>query len=88
MIVAPNSPSALAHVRTAPAASCGAIIGSVTRRITYQGDPPSAAAARSYRRSMLRKPLSVARTISGIATNVVAKIAPAVVNVSWIPSAE
>src|SRR5438477_1204888 len=87
VIVAPNSPSARAHVSTAPAASCGATIGRVTRRNTYHGDPPIAAAARSWRRSRPRRPASVASTTSGIDTKVVATTAPAVVNVSWIPSA-
>ena len=34
VIVAPNSPSARAHVRAMPATIDGPIIGSVTRRIT------------------------------------------------------
>src|SRR5690606_10719804 len=47
VMVAPNSPSARAQVRTVPATSEGAIIGSVTRRITVQRPAPSVAAAPS-----------------------------------------
>ena len=43
VIVAPNSPSARAHVSAAPAASDGAIAGSVTRRSTVQRPAPSVA---------------------------------------------
>ncbi len=47
VIVAPNSPSARAHVSAAPAASDGPIAGSVTRRSTVHRLAPSVAAASS-----------------------------------------
>ncbi len=47
VMVAPNSPSARAQVRAAPAASDGPIDGSVTRRNTVQRLAPRVAAASS-----------------------------------------
>ena len=47
VIVAPNSPRALAQVSTRPATSEGPIAGIVTRRITVQGLAPKVAAAPS-----------------------------------------
>src|SRR5215211_1257541 len=46
-IVAPNSPSARAHVSAAPATSDGAISGSTTRRKVVKPRAPSVAAASS-----------------------------------------
>ena len=70
-----------------PAASCGRRSGIVTRRSTYPREAPIAAAAPSSRGSIERSPASAARITSGIETNVVATIAPQIVNVSWMPAA-
>ena len=47
VMVAPNSPSARAHESALPAASAGAMSGSVTRRKMRQRPAPSVAAASS-----------------------------------------
>ncbi len=47
VIVAPNSPRARAQASTAPAINAGRTVGSVTRRNTYQRDPPNVRAASS-----------------------------------------
>lgn len=47
VMVAPNSPSARAQVRAAPATRPGATIGRVTVRNTRTGDAPSEAAVSS-----------------------------------------
>src|SRR3989442_1674558 len=80
VIVAPNSPSARAQHRTAPAATDGPTIGSVTRRKAVHRLAPSVAAASSYRRSVERSAPSTATTRNGIATNVSATTTPAVLN--------
>ena len=87
VMVAPNSPSARAQASTAPAATDGAMSGSVTRRNTVNRPAPRLAAASSKRWSMLRSAPSTVMTKKGMATNVSAMIAPAVENVSWMPKA-
>src|SRR6266508_2530797 len=82
VMVAPNSPSALAQHSTSAAAICGASMGSVTRRSTYQREPPSVAAASSSRESSERSPASSTSTASGNETNAAASTAADVVNVS------
>src|SRR6266545_7354716 len=86
VIVAPNSPSARAQQSTAPAATPGAMSGSVTLRNTVQGLAPSVAAAASYRASAPRRAPSTLITRKGIATNVSATTTPAVVNGRLIPN--
>src|SRR6266508_843823 len=75
VMVAPNSPSALAQHSTSAAAICGASMGSVTRRSTYQREPPSVAAASSSRESSERSPASSTSTASGNETNAAASTA-------------
>ncbi|CAI4166363.1 hypothetical protein CCOS2040_14690 [Streptomyces albidoflavus] len=80
VIVAPNSPSARAQVRAAPAASAGASSGSVTVAKTRSGPAPSEAAVSS---SEGRSPASAPSrliTRNGIATKAAATTAPAVWN--------
>ncbi len=69
-----------------PAYRAGAIIGIVTRRNTVQRPAPRLAAASSYRWSIVRRPASTVITRNGIATNVSASTAPAVLNVSCSPN--
>src|SRR3954464_8831356 len=80
VIVAPNSPSARAQHSTAPAATPGATIGSVTRRNVVQRSAPRVAAASSNRASAARSAPSTLTTRNGIATNVSATTTAAVVN--------
>jgi hypothetical protein len=83
--VAPNSPSARAQHRMAPAATDGATMGSVTRRNTIQRPAPRVAAASSRRRSDERSPASTVTTRKGRATNVLAAMTPQMVKGSWKP---
>lgn len=78
VMVAPNSPSARAQVRAAPAISPGATIGSVTVRNTRTGEAPSEAAVSSYRGRSPPSAPSSEMTRNGIATNVAASTAPEV----------
>src|SRR5918994_27697 len=80
VIVAPNSPSARAQHRTAPASTPGATLGRVTRRKVVQPDAPRVAATSSKRRWVGRGAPSPARMRNGIATNDWAITTPAVVN--------
>src|SRR4051794_8827860 len=86
VIVAPNSPSALAQHSTAPATRAGRISGSVTRRKTVSRFAPRVAAASSYPWSAERKAPSTAMTRNGIATNVSAITTAAVVNGMVMPN--
>ena len=70
VIVAPNSPSARAHERTAPAINAGRIVGSVTRQNVYQRDAPKVRDASSKRASSCLNAASTVITRNGIATNV------------------
>src|ERR1700754_2542709 len=88
VIVAPNSPSARAQHSTAPAATPGAISGSVTRRNVVHRPAPSVAAASSYRESAPRNAPSTLITRNGIATNASAITTPAVVNGNVTPNVE
>ncbi len=85
VMVAPNSPSARAQVRAAPARSPGATMGMVTVKKTRIGEAPSEAAVSSYRG--LSPPSAPSRLITrnGIATNVAASTAPEVWKGSVIP---
>ncbi len=85
VMVAPNSPSARAQVRAAPAISPGATIGSVTVRKTRTGDAPRDAAVSSYRGRSPPSAPSSEITRNGIATNVAATTAPEVWKGSVIP---
>src|SRR4051794_28311606 len=87
VIVAPNSPSARAQHSTAPAATPGAISGSVTRRNAVQRPAPRVAAASSYRASEPRRAPSTLITRNGMATNASATTTPAVVNGRLTPNA-
>src|SRR4029450_889934 len=80
VIVAPNSPSALAQHSTAPASTEGPIIGSVTRRNVVHRDAPRVADASSNLGSAARSAPSTATTRNGIATNVSAMTTAAGVN--------
>ena len=62
------------------------IDGNVTRRNTYQGEPPRVRAASSKRESNCRNAASTVRTRNGIATNVWATMTPHVVNGSMNPN--
>ncbi len=86
VIVAPNSPSARAQVRAAPAASPGATMGSVTVAKTRSGPAPSEAAVSSYRACSPASAPSRLMTRNGIETKVAATTAPAVWNGSCTPN--
>ncbi len=86
VMVAPNSPSARAQVRAAPAISPGATIGRVTVRNTRTGEAPSEAAVSSYRGRRPPSAPSSEMTRNGIATNVAASTAPEVWKGSVIPN--
>ena len=88
VIVAPNSPSARAQARTAPAAIPGATIGRVTRRNAVRREAPRVAAASSYRGSAARSAPSTLITRKGIATKVSAITTPVVVKGRVMPKAE
>ena len=66
--------------------SAGRTAGNVTRRKTYQRDPPSVRAASSKRRSSCRSAASIVRIKNGIATNVWARTTPLVENGSVTPN--
>src|SRR3954454_18379554 len=87
VIVAPNSPSARAQHRTAPAATPGATSGRVTRRNVVQRSAPRVAAASSKRASAARSAPSTLMTRNGIATNVSAITTAVVVNGIVTPKA-
>src|ERR1700729_4081818 len=80
VIVAPNSPSARAQHRTAPAPSDGAIIGTVTRRNTVIRRAPRVAAASSNPWSAERSAPSTVMIRNGMATKVSAITTAAGVN--------
>src|SRR5438132_3707702 len=84
-MVAPNSPSARAQHSTAPATRDGRTSGRVTLQSTVHRLAPSVRAASSNRVSMERSPASTVITRNGIATNVSAMMAPAVVKGRWTP---
>src|SRR5437879_1249937 len=84
-MVAPNSPSARAQHSTAPAMRDGRTSGRVTLQSTVHRLAPSVRAASSNRVSMERSPASTVITRNGIATNVSAMMAPAVVKGRWTP---
>ena len=86
VMVAPNSPSALAQASTAPAAIDGHTMGRVIRLRTVRREAPSVAAASSYRRSALRSPASTVITRNGKAMKVTATITPDVEKGSRNPS--
>ena len=76
VIVAPNSPSALANASTAPATMPGHASGRVTLRNTRHGVAPSVAAACSRRRSADSIDNRIVRTISGNPITALASAAP------------
>ena len=80
VMVAPNSPSALAQHRTAPAPMPGASSGRVTRVKAYHREAPRVAAASSKRGSSTRSDASTETTRKGIATKVSATTTAVVVN--------
>ncbi len=65
VIVAPNSPIALAKERMEPAITPGTISGRVTVRKTHRGCAPSVPAAASSLRSTDSMDSRIARTING-----------------------
>ena len=79
VMVAPNSPRARAQHSTVPAASDGAIRGSVTLRKVASRDAPKVEAASSKPRSRPRKAPSTVTTRNGIATKHCARTTPSVV---------
>src|SRR5262249_2391061 len=85
VIVAPNSPSARAQHSAAPAATDGRTSGRVMRRNTFQRFAPSVRAALSSRRSSVLRTPSIESTKNGMATNVSASTAPAVVKGRRMP---
>src|SRR6185503_798351 len=76
VIVAPNSPSALAKPMMSPASSPGNASGSVTVRNTQNGLAPSVPADSSIRRSTFSMPSRIARTTSGNDMTPAASAAP------------
>lgn len=76
VIVAPNSPIALAKASTMPARMPGRISGRVTVRNTQPRPAPSVAAACSSRGSTASMASRIARTISGNAMIAAASAAP------------
>ena len=85
VMVAPNSPSPLAHARTAPANRDGPMSGRVTSRKTSQRPAPSVRAASSKRRSIERSPASTVSTRNGAETKKAARTAASVVNGRRMP---
>ncbi len=86
MIVAPNSPSARAQHRIAPAPIDGPTSGSVTRRKTVNLLAPSVMAASSKPWSAVRSAPSTVMMRNGIATNVSAITTATGVNGIVIPN--
>jgi hypothetical protein len=76
VMVAPNSPSALAKASTAPATRPGQASGRVMVRNTFHGGAPRVAAACSRRRSTCSIDRRIARTISGKPITAQASAAP------------
>ena len=76
VMVAPNSPIALAKARTAPAITPGRIRGRVTVAQTHGPEAPSVPAACSSRGSTASTDSRIARTISGKAMMAAASTAP------------
>ncbi len=89
VIVAPNSPSALAKHSSAPAITPGRASGSVTVRMVQAREAPSAPAACSSLSSTPSMARRIARTISGKPITAQASAAPVqrkertMPNVSW-----
>ena len=76
MIVAPNSPSARAKARVAPASTPGQHSGKVIVRNVRQRPAPRVRAALSSRRSTASSDKRIARTASGSAITAAATAAP------------
>ncbi len=76
VMVAPNSPRALAKPSTAPAASPGAASGTVTVKKRTNGPAPSVRATSSTSRSMASIDSRIGRTIKGKAMIAAARAAP------------
>jgi hypothetical protein len=86
VMVAPNSPSALAKASTVPAAMPGIARGSVTVANTQSGDAPSVAAASSLLRSIASMARRMARTIRGKLITAAASAAPVQRNDRTMPN--
>src|SRR5712672_3416418 len=76
VMVAPNSPSALANASTMPAMTPGKASGKVTVRNAHRPLAPRVAAASSSRRSIASNDSRIARTRSGNAITPQASAAP------------
>lgn len=85
VIVAPNSPKALAKHSTAPTRTPGIASGSVTLAKTRAGPAPSVPAACSSRRSMASIDSRTARTINGKPITALASAAPVHRNAKTTP---
>ena len=85
VMVAPNSPIALAKPSTMPASTPGSASGSVTVRNTRQGGAPSVPAACSSLRSTASIDSRIGRTSSGNAMMPQASAAPVQRNANTMP---
>src|SRR5665811_794086 len=85
VIVAPNSPSARAHARTAPPKIPGAARGTLTRMNVCHRVAPELDATSSYVRSVVRMVPSTVMTRNGNATNVCAITTATVLNGMVMP---
>jgi len=86
VIVAPNSPSALAQDRASPAITEGRIRGKVILKNIFEGEAPSVSATFSESSFIERKADSTATTKKGIETKTAARIDPVVLNGRVIPN--
>ena len=85
VMVAPNSPIALAKPSTMPASTPGSASGSVTVANTRQGAAPSVSAACSSRRSIASIDSRIGRTNSGNDITPQASAAPVQRNANTMP---
>ena len=86
VMVAPNSPSALAKASAAPAARPGMASGRSTCRKVAQRRAPRLAAISSYSRGIASNDSLIARTNSGKAMTAAASTAPVQRKASSMPS--